>query len=548
MEYGIHRRRTSPVKARPPHDQPPQGEHEAYPSWRTLKAVAFNRLLLGAGLVIIYVPGSPVPLAPPGRSLALTALTAAGYTVVVALGLIATFVRWPDKDHQIQIASFVDIVAFTLLIHGNGGVDSGLGLLLAIAVATSAVLMEGRLSLLFAAFATLGVMTQQTYAYLYWGSPPSTFTQAGLLGVTFFAVAILAHVLYRRLQETERLAARRKVDIDDLSKLNDYIIESMGTGVIVVDGERNLRVLNAAAKRLLGVPDADRGGRLREIAPQLARWLTLRVVDPPLRDTTFSAQNSTLEVTLHLLGEYRASGALMFLRDAQDAIREAQEIKLASLGRLTASIAHNIRNPLSAVGHAAQLLSESPALGDEDLRLIDIIRRNTGRIDETVESVLQLSRREQASPEPIDLKAWLGEFCSDFREIHELAAERLELDVPAPAQARTDPRHLHQILANLCENALKHAGRPDAPANITVRARGAAQTPHGRAQIEVLDDGKGIDEETAGEIFAPFFTTSSTGTGLGLYIARELSETNGIHLEYIPRKKRGSCFRLTFPN
>jgi two-component system sensor histidine kinase PilS (NtrC family) len=521
-------------------------ERESYPSWRALKAVAVNRLLLAVGLAIIYLPSSPVPLAPAARSLPLTASTAFVYAILVALGLVTTYIQWPAKEHQVPIAVFVDVVAFTLLMHGSGGVDSGLGLLLAIAVATGAVLMEGRLSLLFASFATLGVMAQQGYAYLSASPDPSSFTQAGLLGVTFFAVAMLGHVLYRRIQEAERLAARRKVDIADLSKLNDFIIQSMGTGVVVVDGERNLRVLNTAARKMLGVDRAEAGGTLNQMAPSLARWLAERIATPKARDNTISGPDSTLEISLHLLGDYRGSGALMFLRDAQEAIREAQEIKLASLGRLTASIAHNIRNPLSAVGHAAQLLGESPCMADEDLRLLDIIRRNTARINETVESVLQLSRRGQATPQAVDLAAWLAEFCADFCELHQFAAAHLRLDAAPGVLVRTDPRHLHQILANLCENALKHASRLDTPAQIEVRAEGAA--PSGRrAFIEVLDDGPGIDSDTAREIFTPFFTTSSSGTGLGLYIARELSETNGIHLEYIPRQKQGSCFRLSFP-
>jgi two-component system sensor histidine kinase PilS (NtrC family) len=522
-------------------------ERESYPSWRALQAVAVGRAVLATGLAVLLTPGSPLYWTAAKSYPPLNTITTTVYVLFVVIGLATAYARWPAKDHQIPLTVFADIVAFTLLMHGVGGIESGLGLLLAIAVATGAVLMEGRLSLLFAAFASLSVMTQQTYVSLYVGSPPSRFTQAGLLGITFFAVAMLGHVLYRRIQEAELVAARRKVDIADLSKLNDFVIQSMSTGVVVVDGDRNLRLLNTAARQLLGVPRVEPGQSLNKIAPPLARWLAEQIALPYRRDNTLSGHDATLEVTLHLLGDYRESGALMYVRDAQDAIREAQEIKLASLGRLTASIAHNIRNPLSAVGHAAQLLTESTALGDGDRRLIQIIRRNTGRIDETVESILQLSRRERASPEPIDLAGWLPGFCSDFREAHDLPAHRLQVEIVSPAEVHTDPRHLHQVLANLCENVLKHADRPGDPAHIQLRAQGTGATQE-RVLIEVLDDGVGINSETAPEIFAPFFTTSSSGTGLGLYIARELSESNGIHLEYIPRQPHGSCFRLTFPS
>jgi len=227
-------------------------------------------------------------------------------------------------------------------------------------------------------------------------------------------------------------------------------------------------------------------------------------------------------------------------------IREAQQIKLASLGRLTASIAHNIRNPLSAVSHAGKLLAESPAMSAEDQRLLDIIRRNAGRIDDIVESVLQLSRRNRAAPRIIELRHWLEEFCNDLGDTKGLTAERLRLLSPdSGVDVNADPRHLHQILTNLCDNALNHASNGREPARIQIRAQ--RDPIRGNAVIEVLDAGPGIDRKTAHEIFNPFFSTNPGGTGLGLYIAKELSETNGADLEYISRQEPGACFRLTFP-
>ncbi len=522
---------------------------ESYPSSRALAWFLLFRLCIATGLFILFVP-SPTELWRSEGPLPFNSWVAVAYVCLVLLGAFAWIARWPTKEQQIQIAVFLDIVSFTLLMHGSGGVHSSIGLLLAITVAAGAMQMEGRLSLLFASFATLGVIAQQVSAQLYPGSGSVSFTRAGLLGITFFTVATLAHVLYRRIQQTEQLAARRQVDIADLSKLNDFIIQCMDTGVVVVDQDQRLRLMNAAALQLLDLPISATGSRLTAVAPQLALWLsaqTKRPKAPPDRSAAVLVNGHEVRPSFLLLGNDPGGGMIVFLRDERELAREAQQIKLASLGRLTASIAHNIRNPLSAVSHAGQLLAESPALSAEDQRLLDIVRRNSGRIDDIIESVLHLSRRNQAAPRRIKINAWLEELCGDLREAYRLPEERLRLRVPdAELEVEMDPRHLHQVISNLCDNALKHADNGQTPVEIEIRA---LRDPIRRnPRIEVEDNGMGIDQQTAAEIFSPFFSNSPQGTGLGLYIAKELCETNGVELEYIAEEKRGACFRLTFPS
>ena len=515
-----------------------------YPSWSALRWLFLFRLLMVVGLVLAFSPSAQDPLISQADApMAWRVLVV--YAVLVLLSGLNLYARWPKRENQVYLAVFVDIIAFTLLMHAAGGVSSGLGVLLAVAVAAGALLMEGRLSLLFAAFAALAVITEQVYVELQAGAPAREFTQAGLLGIMFFAVSLLAHVLYRRVRDAELLAARRKVDIDDLSKLNEYIIQNMSTGVMVIDGDRRMRLMNQAARDLIDAQDAQPGTQLRKISAPVAEWLEAHVRPTAPEGGMVLVGERELRPSRQLLGDYRAAGVLLYLRDNQEVAREAQQIKLASLGTLTASIAHNIRNPLSAITHAAQLLAETKELGPDDRHLLDIIRRNSGRIDEIVRSVLQLSRRNQVDPRLIELVAWLEEFCDEFRESHGLREEHFLLEFePPPISVEVDPRHLHQILANLCENAVLHAGSPDRPAHIHVRV--GRDDGRARARVEVCDDGPGIDEATAREMFAPFYTTRTTGTGLGLYIARELSETNGIHLSYERVKPTGSCFRLAF--
>jgi two-component system sensor histidine kinase PilS (NtrC family) len=515
-----------------------------YPTWSALRWLFLFRLFLAVGLALAFSPSVRDSIvASADAELAWRVLVI--YAMLVLASGLNLYAGWPRRENQVYLAVFTDIVAFALLMHAGGGAGSGLGGLLAVSVAAGALMMEGRMSLLFAAFATLAVITQQTYVELQGGAPASAYTQAGLLGVVFFAVALMARFLYRRLRDMEELAARRKVDIDDLSKLNEFIIENVATGILVVDGDRRLRLMNQAARDLLGAIDAGAGTPLGRLSPELAQWLAGHARPTAVQGGVIRVNDREIRPSRQLLGDYRATGVLLYLRDNQELVREAQQIKLASLGVLTASIAHNIRNPLSAIAQASQLLEEASGLTAEDRHLLEIIRRNTGRIDEIVTSVLQLSRRNQVDPRQLELAAWLEEFCKEFRESRGLEEHYLVLQIEqAPIAVEVDPRHLRQIVANLCENALLHAGRPGAPAHIQIQlGRGEGQE---MAVVEVRDDGVGIDDETAREMFTPFYTTRASGTGLGLYIARELSETNGIRLHYERTSPSGSCFRLTF--
>jgi two-component system sensor histidine kinase PilS (NtrC family) len=304
-------------------------------------------------------------------------------------------------------------------------------------------------------------------------------------------------------------------------------------------------LMNNAARRLLGTRDARGGDPLFQLAPQLRDWFARELKGTNPDGSLLQINDEEIIPTLHLLGRDRASGALIYLRDNRELLRQAQEIKLASLGRLTASIAHNIRNPLSSVTHATQLLAESDRLGDDDRHLLGIVRRNALRIDETVSSVLELSRRRDAHTQALDLGPWLATFCDEYRDNHAQIRDRLLLEIgDGPLLVHVDPRHLGQILRNLCDNADKHGVRDgEAP---TIALQATRSTAFDAVVVTLSDTGPGIAEAYLGDIFEPFFTTSSSGTGLGLYAARELAEANAIRLEYIGSETTGARFRLVF--
>ncbi len=465
--------------------------------------------------------------------------------VLVFLSGVMIVARWPRRDQQIQLAIYLDIAFAVLLIHLSGGVAAGFGLLPAVAVIWGAILLEGRQSLLFAALASLGVISQQLYAELYLESYRGSNLEAGLLGLIYFSLAALAHLLSRRLRASERLAARRQLDIADLSTLNDFVIQQLSTGVLVIDGERRIRMLNAAAQRLLPAASAQRGAELGCVAPELLDWLKDSLSGVPARGRTLQLHHRNLRPTLQLLGSSRANGALIYLRDEQELLRQAQEVNLASVGRLSASVAHNIRNPLSAVTHASQLLAESTDLGPEDRSLLTIIQRNAQRIDEIVDSVLELSHRHRAELRRVLLNSWLEEACDEYREHHRLSHEELVLRLPKDScWVDADLRHLRQIVNNLCDNAREHGKDHQGRCRMRWTLDRDPQTE--TVEMRLSDQGPGISADQRQSIFEPFFTTSPRGTGLGLYAAKALAEAIGARLEYSDQPQGGSCFSLTF--
>ncbi|MBK1648899.1 sensor histidine kinase [Rhabdochromatium marinum] len=501
------------------------------------------RLSLTLALVLIYFyPQTPTWLSA-GGDLSMARLLLKLQTLSVLLSGVLMLLDRLAPARQIELAIFLDIVFYTSLMHISGGISTGLGLILAIVVAAGAITLEGRLSLLFAALATLAVIFQQFYTELYSNTVSGTYTQAGLLGVTYFAVALLAHVLARRLHETEHLAARRQVDIADLSKLNEFIIQSMSIGVLAVNGERRLLALNQAAQRLLGLGTTRTGERLARLAPQLNLWLTHALGQTASGDEVLSLGEHEVRPRLQRLDDFRLGGALIFLQDNRQLVREAQEMKLVSLGRLTANIAHNIRNPLSSITHAGQLLAESEHTGPEERHLLNIVRRNALRIEETVTSILELSRRHQPQPQRLDLGAWLREFCDEYAAGHRLDPQALKLELP-PEQLHVcvDPRHFGQVMRNLCENAFLHGHGGLAPPEVRILVTHAPQKDS--ISVTVSDQGPGVASEHVSQLFDPFFTTSSAGTGLGLYAARELCSANGMRLKYNERQSPGAHFQI----
>jgi len=513
------------------------------PPWRALHYLNLYRVALSMLFIVVSLlelsPG-PVGLFDPG----LFQLTAMLY---FAFGIASGFTIhrcWPAFDVQLIGQVTVDIVAVTLMMHTSGGVISGFGMLLVVAVAAGSLVAPGRVAILFAALAALAVLGQQLYSTTQALLPGPNYPHAGMLGIACFAAAALAFFSARRIRASEALAAKREVDLANLAQLSEHIVQRMQSGILAVDADERIRLVNESAQRLLGVRRPLAGRRIGAVIPGVAELLQRWRVDRGRSTYLYRSEDVHLEVMVSFagLGQDASDGVLMFLEDSSAMTQRAQQLKLASLGRLTASIAHEIRNPLAAISHAGQLLAESSALTEGDRRLTRIIRDNSQRMNHVVENVLQVSRRKPPAPESFELEPWLEAFVEEYARSTATDRARIRTSVePDGLRVRVDPSQLHQVLWNLCENGLRHANGAE-PA---LELRAGVHRESARPYLEVVDNGAGIPAETAEQIFEPFFTTETNGTGLGLYIARELCESNQASLAHIPTGS-GCCFRITF--
>lgn len=519
-------------------------------TWGPLNFLNLYRLLISGLFVTFYFTGNPFPqLASHNTQLFFGA--SGGYLISALTFSLMIRLRKPDFNLQIHIQIFSDIIFTTLIMHASGGVQSGLGTLMIISIAGGSIVIRGRHSLLFASVASLAILFEEFYNKLEGLYQPGNSLQAGILGITFFTTAIITHFVAKHIRESEALALKRGVDLANMSQLTEHIIQRMQTGILVIDQYNRLRLINESAWHMLGMPSTVNNPYLSALNEDLnnsyKKWLEdNEFVSLPLQLTP---EYPSLLPRFAQLSQEENSATLIFLEDASNMSREAQQLQLAALGRLTASIAHEIRNPLGAISHAGQLLEESPNLDKADLRLTQIIADHSKRVNTIIENVMQLGRGNQSYPQLVELNKYLESFINDFLTGNQTQREDFLIELQQDdIEIRFDPSHLQQILTNLCENGIRHTA--DNTHEFKIEFHAGISANNNRPYLDIIDHGTGIDEETAAHIFEPFYTTAETGTGLGLYISRELAECNQAHLTLLQNKSKdnleGSCFRLTF--
>jgi two-component system sensor histidine kinase PilS (NtrC family) len=528
--------------------------------WRTLLTFNITRVVIAILLLVYMAFGLKAP-ATEAEQFAYWQ-TCIGYLALAISFVVFVLYYRARFVMQMLLQIAVDIGAIALLYAEAGGARGGLAILFLFPLAGGAVLLPLVWAMFFASIVTLFLLGLSGYQIIT-AVPDASLSQSGLYGAFFFALVVLFNRLAARLINQEDLAYQRGRALQIQESINRLVIADMGDGILVVDRDSKVQISNPAADRMLGlaVPGGKTRFRLSDrpalapIAEAFFEWLeksadqrppdaSTFVVIKPGEDTTLQGATTIWgwrrELTVRLKLRFGAVKAIetegdrtvIFMQDVTEIENQAQQLKLASMGRLTASIAHEVRNPLSAIAYASSLLSEDVADAGTQ-RLLKIIGDNVTRLNQMIEDILKLSRKAQATGEPIMLAPFFAEISSELQETHAMPTDVLELDGLEDEHVRFDPLHLREVIMNLLTNALRYASKKSGCVKVHLVADVA-----GRRELHVRDDGAAILPEVRAHLFEPFYTTSSKGTGLGLYVARELCMNNGAMLDYEYRMEK----------
>ena len=514
-------------------------------SWRVLATLNLYRVLVPLVLLGLYSLGGARGFAVNSRQVFFGATLFYLCFGFVSIWLVRR--RLASAGVQTILQAAVDMTVLALVLHTCGGVASGLGLLFLVPVGGLAFLLPLRSALFLAAVAVVAILADTISQQLGGVADVNSYTSAGLLGVVLFAFAAAASFAAIRMRESEALVRQKDLDLANLAELSQYIVQHLRESILVVDATDRIRLINESAAEILGDNRAVPGALAGEVSPRLlyslSTWRQRHPGEEP--PSSFVAADGARVIQPHFAPLGEAPGpTLIFLEDTSLMAERVQQGKLAALGRLSASIAHEIRNPVGAMSHAGQLLAESPNVGPDERRLTDIIRNNSERVSTIINNVLQLSRREATKPSRLSLGDWLDEFLDEFTQTMQVPKAQIGLRENADElEVRFDPTHLHQVVWNLCDNAIKYG---EARNGVSLEINLDRLNPSNRPYLEVSDRGPGIEAQAVDRIFEPFFTGKKGGTGLGLFIARELCQLNRAILLYEPRVGDGSTFRIVF--
>lgn len=512
-------------------------KNKEYRQWRTLLVYNLYRLLsiaLFLGMYLLCYMSYSHPI------LFYTLLFFYGVFSLIFLYLCHT--KKIGFELQVLFSGTIDVIAVSSMLGIIGNMQVGYGILLNITIAALSILVPGRLAIFFAALASSLLLCGNVVQFIVNGQQDlGIFFSSGIYGAGFFATALTALYLSHWVRQSEDLVRRRSDELAGMQRINEYIVDRLHSGVIYVDHDKRIKLVNAATRNFFSVSSDFSIHNLSQLSLLLAskfdNFLSRITHNERIAQTII--EEPYLRVHFFSTDVVNNSEVLIILDDMTYIAQQAQQLKLASLGRFSASIAHELRNPLGAVAHAVQLLGDEGALNKQDARLKQLIINNCDRMNGVIKNVLQLSRREQAKPEIINISSFLKQFKQNFCTMNTC---NFVIQLPENGQTTVvfDASQLEQILIILCENAMQHGSAENGHATIIIVVKSASY----KIILSVSDLGPGIPDEHKDTIFEPFFTTLRNGTGMGLFIAKDLCEINKARLNLV-NSSQGSCFAIT---
>jgi two-component system sensor histidine kinase PilS (NtrC family) len=488
--------------------------------WRALFYLNIYRILLAALLVTVSL--TTIDVGSLGsRDPGLFSYASFSYACLSILFAFFIYKGWPHYITQCRLQILADIVIIIILYYASGGRGAGLEIP-----------------------ATILLILEHIYVIATNQRALGGFTTLGLIGSGLFITAFIIYYLSLILRRTEVEIAQQNLDLQKLSNINELIVEQLHSGVIVVDQSLKLILINQSGRKLLDLPAA---GPITQTLEGLLPDISLDV-----NDLEENIDGITSKIRLpsgkKLLTRYKPlddsfeNGFIILLDDYSQIEQDQRNEKFIAMGRLSASIAHEIRNPLGAISHAGQLLAESPLIIKNDSRLVEIIENQSQRINQIVKTILELGQTKDLKLEKIPLRLWLEKIINNFIIEKSLSDKAILLNGKNSITACGDPEQLQYVILNLLSNSLRYANTDDKP--FIVISIGEDEF-NATSSISIADNGPGVEENIRDKIFEPFFTTSPTGNGLGLYIARKICLGNHGHLDYNYLENGNSFFRLT---
>ncbi len=521
--------------------------HEINHNPQILKVYLYYRLCLSVILYLMFeariaenILGVELPL--------VFTLTSILY---IAVNIGSLFIFKPEElKHSVnRVTSLLttDLIAILAIVFSSGGPQSGLGYLLLINTAMASFFLRGRFALGFASVTAIFVITQAIFqTQLSIKDHPESLFSAGTLGILIFVTALTFNYLTERIHQSNIFASEKAQYAEHLEKLAKLIVTRMRTGIIVINHNNRIELINDSALQLLDLPQSSNYIQtpiddLANINSLFQKWKQHPITGIPKVHQIRDEQE--VKINFSKLETGMEERTLMYIEDYRAITQQAQQLKLASLGRLTASIAHEVRNPLGAISHASQLLEESNDLSSADKRLTQIILQHSDRVNQIIENTMVLSRRKEPNTQLIQLDKWTQTFIKEY-QTHNPSEIKLSI-TEHTILTKFDATQLTQVVTNLVDNGLRHGKQKTGVSKIEIHC--GLSDNAGTAYMEIIDFGKGVDEQYLSNIFEPFFTTEEKGTGLGLYICKELCEINQATLHY-KRNNNLSCFRINFPH
>lgn len=464
------------------------------------------------------------------------------YFIFTLTFLYLGYFRVFNFDKQVLLSGTIDVIAISSMLTIIGNMQAGYGILLNVTIAALSILVPGRLAIFFAALASFLLLCGNTLQFIL-NNPKdlNTFYYSGIYGAGFFGTALTAWYLSNRIRISEVLAQHRSDELAEMQRINEYIVEQLHSGIIYVDETKQIKLINSSARELFNISTHKALTNLTQLSPLLVEKFDNFLTNLKPNERVVQAVIDELYLRVHFFSTAIANkpAVLILVEDMTNIAQQAQQLKLAALGRFSASIAHELRNPLGTIAHAAQLLGEETELNHEDMRLKQLIINNCERMNGVIKNVLQLTRRQQSQPQVNEMGAFLEQFKQHFCH-NNYCDFIIRLPEDKKLSVVFDKSQLEQILVILCDNAMQHGRNEEGMVHIEVTVRSSDY----KTIMTVSDSGPGIPVEHRDNIFEPFFTTLRTGTGMGLFLARDLCEINQARLNLIDSSK-GSCFAIT---